>query len=149
MADELWLKNGTLILVADGRKALVLRNDGPPAAPALSVLRELTAAANQPDRAQGADRPGRVAKGERRAAVAGGDFHDAAEQRFAGDAAGAFAAAAAAAPAAPLAVVAAPATLAALRIALPEGVKRRVVAEIAKDLVNHPAPEIARVLARG
>jgi protein required for attachment to host cells len=149
MPDELWLANGALILVADGRKALVLRNDGPPAAPALTVLRDLAADPNPPDRAQGTDRPGRVAKGERRAAVEGGDFHEAAEQRFAAAAAAAFAAAAAAAPRAPLAVAAAPATLAALRAALPEAVRGRVMAEIAKDLVNHPVPEIARVLARG
>jgi protein required for attachment to host cells len=147
MTEAFWLPNGALVLVADGRRALLLRNEGSPAAPAFTVEHHMEGAENPPDN-EGDDRPGRVFKGDRRAAVDVGSRHDLEEARFAEASVEAFAALAARAPDAPLALVAPPSVLAVLRRALPDALKARVAAETAKDLVNHPVDEIARVLAR-
>lgn len=145
MTEPLWLPKGALILVADGARALMLRNDGPPSAPRLVVEHRMEAAENPPDHA-GADRPGRVFKGDRRAAVDVGSRHDLEEARFADIVAETFAKLAAGAPAAPLALAAPPPVLAILRRALPDATRARVIAETPKDLVHHPVEEIARVL---
>jgi len=147
MTEDLLIPHDALILVADGRKALILRNEGSLTAPRLVVERTIAAPPNSPDHEQGADRPGRVFKGDRRAAVGDTDRHELAERRFAAAVADAFNAEAGAAPDAALLIVAPAPTLAALRAALPQALRARVIAEIAKDLVNHPADEIRKVLA--
>ncbi|TVQ56544.1 MAG: host attachment protein [Rhodobacteraceae bacterium] len=146
MTEKFWLPNGALVLVADGRRALMLRNEGSPAAPAFTVEHRMEAADNPPDSA-GHDKPGRVFKGDRRAAVDIGSHHDLEETRFAEVVADAFRTLAEATPDAPLALVAPPPVLAVLRKTLPDPLRARVRAEAAKDLVNHPVAEIARVLA--
>ena len=157
MTDKLFIPHDALILVADARKALILTNAGTPAAPRLEIAETLEAPANPPDRDQSSDRPGRVFKTgrpgrsgggvERRAAVGQTDRHDLAERRFAETVAAAFGTAADAAPGARLALVAAPATLAALRDALPQALRGRVFAEVAKDLTNHPPAAIQKALS--
>ena len=66
IASDAW------ILVADGEKYLVLRNEGSPAAPHLQVIRE-SEAENPPTREQGSDRPGRMAGPAPTVAAAGAD----------------------------------------------------------------------------
>jgi protein required for attachment to host cells len=148
MSDAVTLLHGAIILVADGRKALLLRNAGGAASPVLVVEHVMEAPDNPPDRDQGADAPGRIAKGEgRRAAVEDEPRHDRAEAAFAEAAMAALTSIVAASPPCDLILVAPPRTLAALRDAMPERLRERVAGEVAKDLVKHPLPELTRVLA--
>lgn len=144
MTENLLIPHDALILVADGGKALILTNAGTPTAPCLEVVKTLAAPKNPPDRDQGSDRPGRVFKGVRRAATQETDRHALAERRFAEEAAAAFDTASAGVGA--LLIVAPAPTLATLRATLSDAIRARVMAEIAKDLVNHPAAEIQKVL---
>src|SRR5690348_201438 len=70
------LKHGIWVLVADGEKALFLRNEGDAEYPNLQVVRELHEE-NPATRDQGTDRPGRLSDGPsaHRSAVADTDWH--------------------------------------------------------------------------
>src|SRR5690606_8379066 len=83
---ELWIAHNTWILVGDGRKALMLKNDGTPQNPSLNVIDVLKDDANPPTSEQGTERPGRVMQSNlnRRSAVEQTDWHEIAEDRFAG-----------------------------------------------------------------
>jgi protein required for attachment to host cells len=149
--NELWIAHDTWILVGDGRKALMLRNEGTPQKPTLNVIDVLKGNDNPPTSAQGADRPGRVMQGNPgvRAAVHQTDWHEIAEERFAATVASTLDAAAKTNRFEKLILVAPPHTLAALRKNLDAKTAQRVVAEIDKDLTKHPVPEIARLLTGG
>jgi protein required for attachment to host cells len=147
MSDGVTVRHGCIILVADGRKALLLRNAGAALSPALVVEHAMEAPENPPDRDQGADAPGRIAKGEgRRAAVEVEPRRDRAEAAFAAAAAAALTSLAAASPPCDLILVAPPRTLNALRAAMPKRLRARVAGEVAKDLVKHSLPELTRAL---
>lgn len=141
---------GSWVVVADGRKALLLENLGGPLNPDLRVIR-VDEIDNPPSRAQGADRAGRMndgrAGGVRKSAFEATDFHQLAEDRFAGRLAAALDKAAAGGAFDKLVVAAPPSALGALRAAFSERVKARIALEIDSDLVNHPAPEIERRIA--
>jgi protein required for attachment to host cells len=148
MSDAVTVRHGALVLVADGRKALLLRNAGGAATPVLVVEHAMEAPDNPPDRDQGSDAPGRIAKGEaRRAAVGAAPMHDRAEAAFAAAAVAALASLVSASPPCDLILVAPPRTLSALRRAMPGRLRARVAGEMAKDLVDHPLPELTRALA--
>ena len=149
--QEIWIRHDTWILVGDGRKALMLRNAGTPQRPSLEVLDVLRDAANPSTRAQGADRPGRVMQSNlnRRSAVQQTDWHEIAEEKFAGTVAARLNAAARDKRFDQIVLVAPPQTLAALRRELEPAVQDRVVAEVDKDLTKHPVLEIARLLTGG
>ena len=132
------------VLVGDGRRALVLRNEGHALHLSLKVQHLFEAPPNPPTREQGTDRPPRVRQGEHRSAIAQTDWHEIAEQRFAGEVAAALDRVAAAISA--LVVVAPPRTLAALRQALSDRLKRAVIAEIDKDLTKLTIEEIGQRL---
>jgi protein required for attachment to host cells len=72
-----------LVLVADGRKAFVLLNQGDAALPDLRVKQTIEAPLNLRTSSQGADRPGRAISGGRRSAAEQTDWHQAAEDKFA------------------------------------------------------------------
>jgi protein required for attachment to host cells len=148
---EIWIAHDTWILVGDGRKALVLRNDGTPQQPNLNVLNVWSDADNPPTQAQGSDRPGRVMQSNlgRRSSVEQTDWHEIAEERFAATVASRLNAAAQGNKFEKLILVAPPPTLAALRKSLQPKTAERVVAEIGKDFTKHPVPEIARLLTGG
>lgn len=148
---ELWIAHNTWILVGDGRKALMLQNDGTPQKPALNVLDVLKDDNNAQTSEQGADRPGRVMQSNlnRRSAVEQTDWHEIAEDRFAATIASKLDAAANAGQFDKLILVAPPNTLAALRKKLDAKTAQRVVAEVDKDFTKHPVPEIARLLTGG
>jgi protein required for attachment to host cells len=147
MSDAVTLLHGALILVADGRKALLLRNAGGAASPVLVVEHAMEAPVNPSDREQGADAPGRIAKGDgRRAAVEAPPKHDRAEAAFAAAAVEALAGLVSAHPRCDIVLVAPPRALAALRDAMPERLRARVAGEVAKDLVKHPLPDLTRAL---
>lgn len=141
---NLKIPHGGYVLVGDGRRALVLRNEGHALHLALHVQHLFEAPPNPPTRAQGTDRPPRVRQWEHRSAIEQTDWHAITEGRFAEEVAAALDRIADAIPA--LIVVAPPRTLAALRQALSERLKRVVIAEIDEDLTKLPIEEIGRRL---
>lgn len=80
------LKHGPWIVVADGEKALFLRNDGDTTYPNFQVVQEMEQD-NPATREQGTDRPGRFSDGPsiHRSAVADTDGHRIGKERFADD----------------------------------------------------------------
>ncbi|MGQ7793517.1 baeRF12 domain-containing protein [Faunimonas sp. B44] len=141
IANEAW------ILVADGRKAIIIKNIGDELYPNLKVETVLEDE-NPPTRAQGADRPGRVhdSATERRSAVGNTDWHDAEEARFLGTVVARLEKLQRKGSFDQLLVVAPPRALAQLRTAMPDAVRRVIVAEIDKDLTKHPVGEIEKAL---
>jgi protein required for attachment to host cells len=144
---NLKIPHGGYVVVGDGRRALVLRNEGHALHLALRVQHVFEAPPNPPTREQGTDRPPRVRQGEHRSAIEQTDWHAIAEERFADEVAAALDRIADAIPA--LIVVAPPRTLASLRHALSERLKRVVIAEIDKDLTKLSIEEIGRRLTDG
>ncbi len=141
------LSAGTHIVVGDGRKALILVNDGTAEHPSLTVETVL----NQPDppsRELGSDRPGRVyaSIGARRSATEETDWHQLAEDRFAHEIVAGLVRLAERERLKKLVLVAPPRTMAELRKALPEAFSALITAEITKDLTKHPIAAITAVL---
>jgi len=141
------IANGTLILAVDGRKMLVLRNDGDADYPVLTTL-EHEEEDNPPSREQGTDAPGRAFSSVdgRRSAVSETDWHDQAEARFAARAAERLERLADA-QARPLIVVAPPRSLGELRKHYGTATRRHLSAEVGKDMVGHSTDEIGKALA--
>ncbi len=137
-----------LILVADGRKLLLLRNAGDAGAPEL-VVDHGEEQSNPPDREQKTDaqgqRPGSIGPGQ--ASAGETDYHQQAEDRFAVHAADLLNQRALKNDFKKLVVIAAPATLGTLRQHYHGEVKARLVAEIAKDMTGHSVAQITRHLA--
>ncbi len=142
------LITGTHVLVADGAKALVLKNVGTAFEPVLEVMSRRVQE-NPPSRDQGADRPGRMAdpgKGQR-SAVADTDWHQLREDRFDKDAVRLLEDLARQEAPEHLVVVAPPRALGAIRKAMPKDLRARLVAEIDKDLTGLPLDKMARDIA--
>lgn len=136
------------ILVTDGAKALVLRNDGSAANPALKLVRAY-AQDNPPSREQGTDRPGRTNDSMgRKSAMEPTDWHRLAEDRFVAQVAGDMDRDLRAGEYGSLIVAAPPVALGEYRKARSAAVAGVTVIEIGKDLTKHPAPEIARIVMR-
>ncbi|BAR98747.1 hypothetical protein BV133_1154 [Blastochloris viridis] len=139
------------MLVGDGRRALVFQNEGSPDKPRLVVQQVFEAPPNPSTAEQGTERPSRVVAsgegGSRRSAVEPTDWHEIAEARFARDVAAALCEASRAGRFDKLAVVAPPKTLAELRDAFDDPVKKKIVGEVDKTLTKHPVAEIERLLA--
>lgn len=145
MTERPKLPHEGMVLVSDGRKALLLRNAGNEIDWNLTVDKVLEVPDNPPTAEQGTDKPGRAfASDGARSAVGQTDWHDLAEARFAGDVAKAFEQAAAQAKA--VIVVAPPRTLAELRRQFSPPFKARIVAEVDKDLTRHPVHDIEKHL---
>ena len=141
------LEKGTWVLVADGEKALFLRNELNTRDYDLQVIRQETMD-NPATHLQGTDRPGRAnsASGARGAAFQETNWHELAEDRFAGDIAeilnkatknGAFQ---------QIVIVAPPAVLGILRKQFTPATASKVLAEIPKTLTNHPIQKIEELL---
>jgi protein required for attachment to host cells len=141
------IANGTWILVADGRKALFLRNDGLAEQPNLQCFatREQT---NPAAHEQGTDAPGRAFQSfsKSRSSMETTDRHEVEELRFAAGLAGELNAASLDGRYEHLIVVAPPRILAELRQDLNKEAKGRVRAEIDKDLTRHTLPDIEAIL---
>jgi protein required for attachment to host cells len=104
---------------------------------------------NPPTREQGSDRPGRAfkrANTNQRSGVQTMDWHELEEQRFAHRVAAAMEELVRERNAKALVVAAPPRTLAELRHSFHADVKRRIIAEIDKDLTKHPVGEIEKHL---
>ncbi|KGD96387.1 MULTISPECIES: host attachment family protein [Rhizobium/Agrobacterium group] len=135
------------VLVSDAKKALLLRNTGTAFNLTLEVEQVIEAPKNAPTHEQGTDRPGRTATGSHRSSVGQTDFHELEEDRFSAMIAEKLEAICEENDIDKLFIVAPPKALADLRQAMPEAVKRRIVAEYAKDLVNLPVQEIEKHLS--
>ncbi|MEX0407728.1 host attachment family protein [Aquibium sp. LZ166] len=142
------LEHDTWVLVADGEKALFLRNEGDDVYPHLQVIRE-EHHANPPTREQGTDRPGRLndASGEHRSAVADTDWHQIEKERFADEIAERLYKLAHKGRFEKIVLVAQPQVLGEMRKKLHKEVADRVVGEVAKTLTNHTVIEIEKNLA--
>jgi protein required for attachment to host cells len=165
------LAHNMLVVVADGRKALFLRNEGDAAYPNL-VVEHAEEHLSPKDRDQKTDAAGRasstqtgagapaVAQGGSMHAQGGGaqfapsrgsmgetDYHQQEEDRFAAEI-GAMLKRRALANEFEALIIAAPAkTLGQLRKHYHVEVQNRLAGEIAKDLTGHPLPEIEKALS--
>jgi protein required for attachment to host cells len=146
--QDVRIARDTWVLVADGRKAIILRNKGNEEHPDLRVQQVHEAPPNPATHHQGADRPPRVVSIGRRSTIEQTDWHEVAERRFAGEVAARLNAADRELPIKALVVVAPPKTLAELRAAFSAEIRQVIVAEINKDLTRHPIPEIERYFTR-
>ena len=141
------LKHGVWVLVADGEKALFLRNEGDAEYPNLQVMREIHEE-NPATREQGTDRPGRLNDGPsvHRSAVADTDWHAIAKERFADEIAERLYAMAHRGDFEHIVLVAPPQVLGELRKKLHKEVEARITGEVAKTLTGHTVSDIENVL---
>lgn len=137
----------TLVLVADGRKAMILRNAGDAKFPNLKS-EWVVVDHNPPTAAQGTDRPGRVNFQGRRSSVEQTDWHTAEETAFAKRAAAALEDLARDDKARDIVLVAPPRTLAVVRRSLGDDTLKKVIHELPHDLVKLPVSEIEAYLGR-
>jgi len=143
--------HGAWILVGDGRKALVLRNEGDAVFPNLKTADALKTGRVPSNAELGTDKPGRAVQHHdgRRSGMDQTDWHEIAEQNFAHDVARALDARHATGEIAALVVVAPPRTLAELRRSFSDGLRAKIIAEVDKDMTKHPLYEIERLLFGG
>lgn len=139
--------HNSMIVVADGAKALFFRNEGDGEHPNLVVERK-DEQDNPPDRAQSTDAPGRSfsSVGPGRSAYEETDFHQLEEDRFAANTAEMLNRRALEGDFESLVIVAPPRTLGELRKHLHKEAEKRIAAEIPKTLTGHPVSEIEKIL---
>ncbi|QPM89986.1 host attachment family protein [Pseudooceanicola algae] len=141
------IPNDCWVMVADGEKAIFLRNITDAENPNLEVIRK-EEQENPSDREQSANRPGRKSDNGvgQRSAMDDTDWHELAKERFADEMAdilyrlahrGAFD---------KIVLVAPPKTLGELRKSIHKEVADKVIGEVPKSLTNHPVPEIEKLL---
>lgn len=146
--DKIKIPRNAFVFVGDGRKALFLRNDGDEKFPNLRTEQVFTDD-NPVTHEQGTDRPGRSfsSVGPGRSSVEQPDWHDLEEHRFAREIAAVLEKVIRERNIEALVVVAPPRTLADLRAAFHADVKKKIIAEVDKDLTRHPVYEIEKLLA--
>jgi protein required for attachment to host cells len=146
--NKLEIPHDAFVFVGDGRKALFFRNAGDEKSPNFRIERVFVDD-NPPTHEQGSDRPGRAFKRagtNLRSSVEDTDWHELEEHRFAQRVAAAMEGLVRERKVKVLVVVAPPRTLADLRVAFHSDVKKRIIAEINKDLTKHPVLEIEKHL---
>jgi protein required for attachment to host cells len=145
--DRIALKRGLWLMVADGEKALFMKNKGDTAYPNFQVVREMEQE-NPPTREQGSDRPGRFSDGPsiHRSAVADTDWHKVGKVRFADEIAGRLYKMAHRGDFSEIMLIAPPLVLGELRKKLHQEVSDKVVGEIPKTLTNHAVLDIEKLL---
>lgn len=143
----IFLKNGGWVLVADGKKALFLRNNLNTKEYDLRVVWH-PETDNPASKAQGSDRPGRSSSvpGMRRAALQETDWHQMSENHFAKEVAEILDRAAHDGVFDEIVVVAPPKILGDLRAEINPDTAKKVLAEIPKTLTNHPIDKIESLL---
>ncbi|MGA7789933.1 MAG: host attachment family protein [Xanthobacteraceae bacterium] len=141
------IPHNAYVFVGDGKKALVLRNEGDAQYLDLKTER-VFADSNPPTHEQGTDRPGRShsSVGPGRSSVSQTDWHDLEEHKFAHEVAAALEKIVRERKIEHLVVIAPPRALADLRSAFHDDVKKKIVAEINKDLTGHPVYDIEKHL---
>lgn len=147
--------HNAFVVVADGRKALFLRNEGSALSPKLTV-EHAEEQSNPADRDQKTDAAGQAGSTRGGAgpqsAPSGGtmgevDFHQQEEDRFAADTADKLKTRALANEFESLIIIAPPKTLGELRKHYHQSVSSRLSGELAKELTGRPIPEIEKALA--
>ncbi len=146
---EIKIKSGEWVVVCDGRKALILENQGDAKFPNLR-MRETHEHEDSKTSDQGTERPGRVhdATSPSRSAVEQTDWHDQAEAEFLQMIARRLDDAVSKGDTHSLVLVAAPRALGMLRPHLSHAVQGAITAEIGKDYVKLPVYEIEKLLTR-
>ncbi len=141
------LANDAVVLVADGRKMLFLRNQGDAEYPNL-VVETAEEKPNPATRDQATDSAGQASspQGAARSSVEPTDFHQLEEDRFAAEVADLLKKRALSNDYAALVVVAPPRTLGELRKHYHKEVSDRLSGELSKDLTGHPIPDIEKAL---
>jgi protein required for attachment to host cells len=142
------IPHNALVFVGDGKKALVLRNEGDAALLNLKTERVFSDD-NPATHEQGTDRPGRAfsSVGAGRSSVSQTDWHKLEEHRFATEVAAILERIVRERGVETLVVVAPPRALADLRKAFHPDVKKKIIAELDKDLTKHPVDQIEKHLA--
>ena len=137
------------VVVADGRKMLLLRNEGDEQHPNLIVERKREQD-NPPNRDQVTDAPGSSASsvGSARSSYAETDFHQMEEDRFAAETAEMLKKRALNNDFESLIIIAPPRTLGELRKHYHKEVSARLTGEIDKDLTGHTVSDIEAALAK-
>ena len=136
----------TLILVADGEKALFLRNEGDEKYLNLQVESKQSQD-NPPTREQAANRRGRMTGGSgNKSAVEDTDWHELAKDRFASELSDILYKRAHKGEYEHLLIIASPSTLGELREHLHQEVTDKLIGQIDKDLTNHPIEKIEKAL---
>jgi protein required for attachment to host cells len=140
MAD-LKIENGEWVMVCDGSKALILENAGDAVFPNLQT-RETFEQKPVPNR--GSDEPGRVfaSTGTRRSAVEQNNAHDQSERNFLKTLASRLDTAIHAGEVKRVVIVAPPRALGIIRQVYSPQVRQAIHAELEKDYVKLPVPEI-------
>jgi len=143
------IPNETLVLVADGRKMLFLRNKGDETLVDLRVESHREQE-NPPIRDQATDAPGRSISsvGSARSAMEPTDFHQLQEDRFAAEAAELLRKRALSNDFEALIVAAPPRTLGEMRKHYHKEVQLRLIGEVSKELTGMPLPQIEQALVR-
>lgn len=141
------LPHKSVVLVADGRKMLLLRNEGDATHPNLTV-EHAQEQDNPATRDQATDSAGRASspQGAAQSSVEPTDFHQLEEDRFAAEAAAMLKKRALSNDYESLIVVAPPRTLGELRKHYHKEVSERLKGEIDKDLTGHPIADIEKAL---
>lgn len=140
------IPTNTLILVTDGAKLILYRNQGTANEPELSAVKAVEQ--KLPNAAEmGADAPGRSFQSfsTRRSAMEMTDPHDKAEAQFAENAADQVKALVSEGE--KLILIADPKTLGIIRKNLDNGVRQKLMAEIDADYSRHAPPELAKILS--
>jgi protein required for attachment to host cells len=145
--DRIILKHGLWLMVADGEKALFLKNEGDTTRPDFQTVREMEQE-NPPTREQGSDRPGRYSDGPsvHRSAVDDTDWHKVGKVRFADEIADLLYRMAHRGDFKEIILIAPPLVLGELRKKLHQEVSDKVVGEIPKTLTNHAVFDIEKLL---
>ena len=145
--SDISIPHDAWVVVANGEKALFLRNEGDSQYLNLEVFRE-EEIDNPPNREQAANRRGRQSDstGARRHAYEDTDWKQLGKERFAKDLAEILYKRAHANKFDKLVIAADPSTLGELRKELHQAVTDKVIGEVDKDLTNHPMDEMEQVL---
>jgi len=144
--NKIAIPHNALVFVSDGQRALFLRNAGDEKFPNLKT-EQIFSEDNPPTHEQGTDRPGRSVESggtHRRSSIEPTDWHEIEKERFADRVAAVLEKLVRDQNTKQIVVVAPPRTLAELRHVFHADVKKRIIAEIAKDLTNHPVWEIEK-----
>lgn len=139
------------VVVTDGRKALLLRNEGDTRFSNFQLVQKWQQRV-EADRNLKSDGPGRSFsshdRGTRRSSYSETDLHELAENQFLSEIAHALHGKAACGDLGQLVIVAPPRALGELRKYLSDDLAELVIAEIAKDLVKHSIADIEQLISK-
>lgn len=142
------IENGALVMVLDGAKLLLFRNDGDRKYPVLTTLAH-EEVPDPPSRELGSDAPGHVhsSAGVTSSSYSETDWHTQLEDQFVRHGAGVLEKAASAQPDAGIVVIAPPRALGQLRKHYGRTTSRQLIGEIDKDLAGHMTDDIVEAIA--